>query len=219
MTRTLEVGPTDRTSDERTPRRPLRPMPAGTAASFRPWLAPVPGIAPHEADLTRIAPGRPRAEGEVIEITGLVRDEQGRPQPGVMVEAWNCNAHGRYTHRDDQTDYPLDPNFLGHGRALTDATGRYRFLTILPGRYIARPDIGRWRPRHVHFSLRGGAARLITQMYFDGDPHNDADPMRILMGDAFSRQIGRERAAQGAEADRGYAFDIVVAGQDAPFWE
>lgn len=219
MTRRLGIGPTDRTSDERTPRRPLRPMPPGTAASFRPWLPQPPAVAPHEADLTRIAPGRPRADGEAIEVAGVLRDEAGRPLPGALLEIWNCNAHGRYTHRDDQTDYAIDPNFLGHGRALTDAEGRYRFVTVLPGRYVARPDIGRWRPRHIHISVRGGAARLITQMYFEGDPHNDADPMRILMGEDFARQIGRERAAATPDAARGFDFDLTVAGADAPFWE
>ncbi|MEM9012648.1 MAG: hypothetical protein AAGE18_15575 [Pseudomonadota bacterium] len=216
--RVLGIGPTDRTSEERTPRTPLIPVPAGAAASFVPWLEQVPGLRAGENDLTRVAPGRPQAEGTVIEVKGHVFDGFGRPLPGALLEIWNANAHGRYTHRDDQTDYAIDPHFRGHGRTLTDAAGRYLFRTILPGHYIARPDIGRWRPRHIHISVRGGAARLITQMYFEDDPHNDRDPMRILMGDAFARQIAVER---GTDADgvRRLGFDIVVAGAAALLFE
>ncbi|MEO1001189.1 MAG: hypothetical protein AAFW69_11415, partial [Pseudomonadota bacterium] len=211
MPRRLEIGPTDNTSAERTPRSPLHPIPEGARRSFVPFLAPVPGVAAHEADLTRIAPGRPRAAGEAIEITGTVRDETGRPQPGVMLEVWNANSHGRYTHRDDQTDYAIDPNFRGHGRVMTDAEGTYRFLTVLPGHYIARPDIGRWRPRHIHVSVRGGAARLITQMYFAGDPHNDSE---VHLGD----EPRRAPPDRDMDMARPPAPDVgprdVVPGQD-----
>ena len=146
-------------------------------------------------------------------------DEFGRPQRGVLLEIWNANKFGRYAHVEDHSGLQLDPNFLGLGRVMTDENGQYRFWTISPGAYLARPDIGRWRPKHIHMSLRGGANRLITQMYFAGDPHNQTDPMRILMGDAFERNVGVEYDAAGAEVSRGYRFDIVVGGRNPTFFE
>lgn len=218
-TRVLEIGPTDRTSEERTPRQPLQAIPAAARRSFVPWLARVPGLQQGENDLTRIAPGRPRGQGEYIEVSGHVSDDVGRPLRGTLLEIWNANTHGRYAHKDDMHDYPLDPHFRGVGRTLTDENGDYRFWTVKPGSYLARADIGRWRPSHVHISIRGGAARLITQMYFRGDRYNDADPMRILMGDDFERQIGREYHATTDDISRGFHFDIVVGGPNVSFFE
>jgi protocatechuate 3,4-dioxygenase beta subunit len=169
--------------------------------------------------MTRVAPDAPRAAGDAIEVIGRVTDEYGRPLRGVLLEIWNANMHGRYTHKEDHSGLPLDPRFLGLGRVLTDQQGNYRFLTIKPGAYLARPDIGRWRPRHIHMSLRGGGARLITQMYFANDPHNERDPMRILMGDAFGNNVAREYVPQGTDVSSGYNFDIVVGGRNATFFE
>ena len=217
--RLLGIGPTDNTSDQRTPRQRLRPIPEAARASFVPW-APARALGrPGEDDMTRIAPGRPRAQGEPIEVSGTVRDERGRPIRRALLEIWNANTFGRYTHVEDTTGLPLDPNFLGLGRAVTGDDGAYRFRTIRPGAYLARPDIGRYRPKHIHISLTGGSARLITQMYFAGDEHNDADPMRILMGDAFERNIGKEYATPDVDVDRGFRFDIVVGGRNATFFE
>lgn len=217
--RVLAIGPTDRTSEERTPRLPLQSIPPSARRSFVPWLARVPGVQLGENDLTRVAPGRPRAQGELIEVSGRACDDVGRPLRHTLIEIWNANTHGRYAHKDDMHDYPLDPHFRGVGRTLTDEDGAYRFWTVKPGSYLARADIGRWRPSHVHFSVRGGAARLITQMYFAGDPYNAADPMRILMGDDFDRQIGREYAPQINDLARGFRFDIVVGGPNVSFFE
>lgn len=217
--RRLAIGPTDNTSHQRTPRQLLRPIPAAARESFAPYLRVPPGLRPHELDMTRLGPDLPRAEGTPIEVTGTVTDENGRPLRGVLLEIWNANTHGRYAHVEDHSGLKLDPYFLGLGRVLTDDSGGYRFWTIEPGAYLARPDIGRWRPKHVHLSLRGGGARLITQMYFAGDPHNDGDPMRILMGDAFERNIGRQYAPGHDDVAAGYRFDIVVGGRNATMFE
>lgn len=217
--RQLAIGPTDNTSHQRTPRQALRLIPDAARESFAPYSRLQPGLRPHEADMTRLAPDLPRAEGTAIEVTGQVCDENGRPLRGVLLEIWNANTHGRYSHLEDQSGLKLDPHFLGLGRVLTDETGRYRFWTIRPGAYLARPDINRWRPKHIHLSLRGGGARMITQMYFDSDPHNDRDPMRILMGDAFGRNIGREYAPAHDEVAHGYRFDVVVGGRNATMFE
>lgn len=217
--RLLRIGPTDNTSDQRTPRHPLRLIPAAARESFVPVIPARTPLGPHEADLTRIAPDRPLAQGEAIEVSGRVLNEHGRPQGDVLVEIWNANTHGRYTHAEDRADLPLDPHFLGVGRLRTDVEGRYRFRTILPGAYLARPDIGRWRPRHIHLSLLGGPARLVTQMYFPGDPHNATDPMAILMGDAFALNIGRPCDTEAPDLFGGYRFDIVVGGRNAVYFD
>lgn len=112
----------------------------------------------------------------------------------------------------------LDPNFLGFGRTMTDETGRYRFRTIMPGSYLARPDIDRWRPAHVHVSIRGGSARLIAQMYFQGDPHLARDPMFILLGEAQGRRVGN-RVGQGAEGETLYSWDIVIGWRNTAYFE
>ena len=216
--RRLAIGPTDNTSDQRTPRQALRAIPEAARASFVPFLATLPGLRAGEDDLTRIAPGRPRADGEPIAIAGRVVDADGRAQRGVLIEIWVANTYGRYTHAEDFSGLRLDPNHLGLGRVLTDADGAYRFTTIKPGAYLARPDIGRWRPSHVHLSLRGGATRLVTQMYFAGDEHNASDPMAILMGDAFARNVGVEETPSDADVARAFRFDIVVGGRNATFF-
>ncbi|KAA6222017.1 protocatechuate 3,4-dioxygenase subunit beta [Streptomyces albofaciens JCM 4342] len=127
-------------------------------------------VTPLDCDLTRRHPGAPI--GERITVTGRLLDDQGRPIPHQLIELWQANAAGRYAHRGDQHDAPLDPNFTGTGRALTDAAGRYTFTTIKPGPYpLGTPDDA-WRAAHLHFSLFGRAftQRLVTQMYFEGDP-------------------------------------------------
>ncbi len=216
--RVLAIGPTDNTSDQRTPRQRLRPIPPAARRSFVPYVATLPGLRAGEDDLTRIAPGRPRADGEPIEIAGRIVDEHGRPVRRTLIEIWAANTYGRYTHVEDASGLRLDPNHLGLGRTLTGEDGGYRFRTIKPGCYLARPDIGRWRPSHVHLSIRGGAVRLVTQMYFAGDPHNARDPMAILMGDAFERNVGVGVPAPGPDVARGFRFDIVIGGRNAAWF-
>lgn len=217
--RQIGIGPTDNTSDQRTPRQRLRLIPEAARASFVPFIPARAMTRQNEHDMTRIAPDRPRADGVPIEVKGTVRDEVGRPLRGTLLEIWNANHYGRYRHVEDHSGLKLDENFFGMGRVLTDAEGGYRFWTISPGAYLARPDIGRWRPKHIHMSISGGAARLITQMYFPGEPNNASDPMAILMGDAFERNIGQPYETPEIDVDHGFRFDIVVGGRNATFFE
>lgn len=211
--RTLQIGPTDRTSSQRTPSSPLWVVPPIARATFAPYIEQTPAPRLGENDLTRVAPGRPLAQGDQIEVVGRLTDERGRPIRQGLVEIWNANKWGRYTHSEDPAREPLDPNFLGVGRTLTDDNGVYRFRTIEPGAYLARPDIGRWRPKHIHFSVLGKCARLITQMYFANDPYNEKDPAFILLGDAQERHIGRKEQSTNSELTATYAFDIVIGGR------
>jgi protocatechuate 3,4-dioxygenase beta subunit len=204
--RQLRAGDTDTAAETRVPQNALRDIPEGLLDSFTPCYPTPPGLKRGENDLTRIAPGRPQAEGEQAIVRGHVTDQNGTPLPGVLLEIWNANPHGRYTHIDDPAEAPLDPLFYGFGRVLTDDDGNYELSTIRPGAYLARADIGRYRPAHVHFSLIGGRWRLITQMYFEGDPHLERDPAFSVLGDRESqlRQVGRKGE------DGTYRFDIVM---------
>ena len=172
-------------------------------------------------DLTR--QGKGEALGQRILVAGRLLEEGGRPVRGSLIELWQCNAAGRYLHKKDQHDAPLDPNFTGSGRAITNENGEYQFLTILPGAYPWRNTYNAWRPAHIHFSVFGPAfaTRLITQMYFPGDPLLALDPIynsvpdpaaRLRMVSAYDPQLSK------AEHALGYRFDIVVRGRDStPF--
>lgn len=175
-------------------------------------------IGPLEADLTRQHAGAPL--GERIIVSGTVRDENGEPVPETLVEVWQANAAGRYFHRVDQHDAPLDPNFRGAGRAVTDAEGRYRFVTIRPGAYPWRNHPNAWRPAHIHFSVFGPAfaTRLVTQMYFPGDPLLAHDPIFNCTADEQARTrlvASFDWEATVPEHALGYRFDIVLAGREA----
>lgn len=217
--RQLGIGPTDNTSDQRTPRQRLRLIPTAARQSFVP-VVPAHAITRQgEDDMTRLSAHHPRAQGTPIEVSGRVVNQAGLPVRHALLEIWNANTFGRYTHVEDRSDLKLDPLFLGLGRVLTDADGRYRFRTISPGAYLARPDIGRWRPKHIHISLSGGAARLVTQMYFPDDPNNSSDPMAILMGQDFHRNIGQPLSDVPSEVDLAYRFDIVVGGRNGIYFD
>jgi protocatechuate 3,4-dioxygenase beta subunit len=164
-------------------------------------------------DLTRQHAGEPL--GERIIVTGRVLDSRGRPVPGALVEIWQTNAAGRYVHLGDQHPAPLDPNFTGAGRCLTDAGGRYRFVTIKPGAYPWRNHHNAWRPAHIHFSVFGTSfsQRLVTQMYFPGDPLFGQDPIFQSIQD----ERARERLVARFDLDTtvpewalGYQWDIVL---------
>ena len=168
-----------------------------------------------DADLTRQHKGDPI--GERIIVSGRVLDEDGKPVAGTLVEIWQANSAGRYPHRVDQHDAPTDPNFTGCGRALTDKKGRYRFVSIKPGEYPWRNHYNAWRPAHIHFSLFGPAfaTRLVTQMYFPGDPLLERDPMYNCVPDARARRrLISEFDWQTTipEIALGYRFDIVLRG-------
>jgi protocatechuate 3,4-dioxygenase beta subunit len=154
-----------------------------------------------------------------------VLDEDGRPVPGALVEVWQANAAGRYRHKVDTYDAPLDPNFTGGGRMLTDEDGRYSFKTIKPGPYPWGNHHNAWRPAHVHFSLFGAGilSRLVTQMYFPGDPLQPLDPIFNSIPDAAARQ----RLVSRLDMERSepnymlaYKWDLVLRGKsDTPFEE
>jgi len=180
---------------------------------------------PLDNDLTKNGrkDGEPPGEplGERIVISGRVVDEAGRPQPGMLVEVWQANAAGRYVHKVDQHDAPLDPNFFGGGRCVTDAEGVYRFMTVKPGAYPWGNHANAWRPNHIHFSLFGPsiATRLVTQMYFPGDPLLDLDPIFLATPEAARGRLISQFDLALTEADfaLGYRFDIVLRGaQETP---
>ncbi|MFI6766235.1 protocatechuate 3,4-dioxygenase subunit beta [Streptomyces sp. NPDC050355] len=175
-----------------------------------------------DADLTRRHTGEPL--GERITVTGRVLDRTGRPVRGQLVEIWQANASGRYAHRGDRHPAPLDPNFTGTGRALTDDDGRYAFTTIKPGAYPLDNHDHAWRPAHIHFSLFGSAftQRLITQMYFPGDPLLPYDPVLGSVTDPAARArlvATYDHALSDPERFLGYRWDIVLDGPSATWIE
>lgn len=209
------VYPDYKSTRLRSPTRPMQPL--------QPTLSELTGpvfdagvLAPLDHDLTRNTVKNGEPLGERIVVSGRVLDEHLDPVPGALVELWQANAAGRYAHRVDQHDAPLDPNFFGAGRTITDAEGRYTFRTIKPGAYPWGNHDNAWRPNHIHFSVLGPciATRLVTQMYFPGDPLLDLDPIFQAVPDA-----ARERLIAGFSIELtepgialGYAFDIVLRG-------
>ena len=209
-----------RASIRRAPRKPLIQIPHTISELSGPLYGHNP-IGETDHDLTRQHAGEPL--GERIIVSGRVLDENGRAVPHALIEIWQANAAGRYLHVKDQHAAPLDPNFTGAGRALTDADGRYRFVTIKPGSYPWRNHENAWRPAHIHFSLFGPAlaTRLVTQMYFPGDPLCAYDPMFQSIPDEKARQrlVSRfDLKTTEPEWALGYSFDIVLRGlEETPF--
>ncbi|MEM1048251.1 MAG: protocatechuate 3,4-dioxygenase subunit beta [Pseudomonadota bacterium] len=162
--------------------------------------------------------------GQRIVVHGRVLDEDGRPVPDALIEVWQANAGGRYRHRNEGYMAPLDPNFGGCGRVLTDESGAYSFRTIKPGAYPWPNGVNDWRPAHIHFSLFGTAfaQRLITQMYFEGDPLIPLCPIVNTIPDPTA--IGRLVAALDMQNTvpmdaRAYKFDIVLRGRRATLFD
>ncbi len=171
-----------------------------------------------DADLT--VHGSGEAIGERILVHGTVTDSAGKPVRNTLVEVWQANAAGRYIHRLDQHPAPLDPNFTGAGRCLTDDAGHYAFTTVKPGPYPWRNHHNAWRPAHIHFSLFGRAftQRLVTQMYFPGDPLFFQDPIYNAVRDERARKrmiSAYDHRATRPEWATGYRFDIVLGGAEA----
>jgi protocatechuate 3,4-dioxygenase, beta subunit len=207
-------------SQKRAPLKPLVKVPQTiselTGPDFRYGV-----VKPGRFDLTRQHAGEPL--GQRIVVSGRVLDEDQRPVAHTLVEVWQANAAGRYLHSQDQHDAPLDPNFTGCGQLLTDAQGNYTLVTIRPGEYPWKNHYNAWRPAHIHFSLFGPAfaTRLVTQMYFPGDPLLAHDPIFNCVADVNARN----RLISVFEWDLtipdealGYRFDIVLRGRDAsPF--
>jgi len=224
MSRTLEADvhppyahPGYRSTHLRAPKQPLvrvAPSPLEAAAPAFPKQF----VTEAEADLTTWGKSAPL--GEKMVLVGRVLDEAGRPVRRSLVEVWQANASGRYPHPVDDHDAPLDPNFLGKGQVLTDDEGRYRVVTIKPGAYPWKNHAFAWRPAHIHLSLFGNsyAQRLITQMFFPGDPLLAIDPIFNSVPDEAGRRtliadLDLEHGVEGVAL--GYRFDIVLRGPRA----
>jgi protocatechuate 3,4-dioxygenase beta subunit len=162
-----------------------------------------------DADLTLIKGHSQRAQGQVIYVAGRILSVAGEPLPGVGIEIWQANTHGRYAHPSDDNPAPLDPHFQGYARLVSDAQGRYRFKTIKPAGY---PAGGFNRPPHIHVDVTGRNHRLVTQLYFDGEPLNDSDPLLASTGaNRDSLIVTLERPTPDLEPDARLAsWDIVL---------
>ena len=167
---------------------------------------------PQTADLTKVAGRSGRAEGQVLNVMGRVLNLAGEPVRNAKIEVWQANAHGRYTHPSDPNPAPLDPNFEGAAVLTTDAEGRYRFKTIKPAAYPAGPN--RMRPAHIHFQVSGRQDKIVTQMYFEDDPYNAADPFLNSVGGAERQQLLVRKLlspSPGLEPDsKMVMFDLVL---------
>lgn len=200
----------------RSPQKPLIPTPQ----TLSELTGPVYGhddIRPLDDDLTKNAMVNGEPLGERIIVVGRVLDENGNPVPNALIEVWQANSCGRYMHKNDQHDAPLDPNFRGAGRVVTDASGEYRFISLKPGAYPWRNHYNAWRPAHIHFSIFGTAfiSRLVTQMYFPGDPLLSLDPIYNGIPDEKGRQRLVSQYAHDISQPEwalGYRFDIVLNG-------
>lgn len=221
---------------KRTPGARFWPRVASLADVTGPVFAPDSVLA-EEADLSRSGPlgdgmGAPRALGQLITVSGRVLDEAGRPVRNCLIEMWHANASGKYIHHNDPSPVPADPNYRGRGRVITGADGAFAFRTIKPGGY-AVPDeepgakTGWWRPPHIHFSLFGPAfsARLITQLFFPGEPLNALDLiLNSIPGkaarDRLVLRFQPHRTSNSAEGDAPirYTQDFVLRGRfETPF--
>jgi protocatechuate 3,4-dioxygenase, beta subunit len=206
-----------RASLKRAPSRPLIVLPHTLSELTGPVYGHHP-IGETDNDLTRQHAGDPL--GERVIVAGRVMDEDGRPIRRTLIELWQANAAGRYRHNVDDHRAPLDPNFSGAGRAITDDNGEYRFVTIKPGAYPWRNHANAWRPAHIHFSLFGPCfiTRLITQMYFPGDPLMALDPILQSIPEerARARLVSRfDLKLTEPERALGYRFDFVLRGREA----
>lgn len=212
------VHPEYKSTVLRGPTKPLIPL----KQTLSEMTGPVYGhesVGPLDHDMTKNALINGEPLGERIIVAGRVLGEDGKPLPNTLIEVWQANAAGRYIHKNDRHDAPMDPNFRGSGRCVTDADGRYRFYSIKPGAYPWGNHPNGWRPNHIHFSLFGPSfiTRLVTQMYFPGDPLLDLDPIykaspegrRELMVSNFDLDVTE------AEFALGYSFDIVLRGRNA----
>jgi protocatechuate 3,4-dioxygenase beta subunit len=202
---------------KRAPTQPLILLP-DTLSEVTGPIFPKTTVPAKAFDLTHPSKGAPL--GERISVSGRVLDEDGRPVRDSLVEIWQANAAGRYLHKIDRHDAPLDPNFAGVGQTFTDEEGCYRFITIRPGAYPWRNHYNAWRPQHIHFSLFGQAfaTRLVTQMYFPGDPLLEFDPIFNSVPDDAARNCLVSKfdwATTTPEVSLGFRFDIVLRGRNA----
>jgi protocatechuate 3,4-dioxygenase beta subunit len=215
--------PTYKTSVLRSPRIPLWSLQTSLSEVTGPVFRPD-ELGPLDHDLLRNYAQNGDPIGERIIVHGHVRDENGRGVPRTLVEVWQANAGGRYRHRNDTYLAPIDPNFGGCGRTMTDEQGYYAFRTVKPGAYPFRNDVNSWRPAHIHFSLFGSgfAQRLITQMYFEGDP---LIPHDVIIG-TIPAKAARQRLVASLDLNAAvpldtlaYRFDIVLRGRRQTLFE
>ncbi len=211
------LHPAYRSSIKRAPTRPLILAPHTMSEVTGPIFG-YDKIKSGDNDLTSHHAGEPL--GERIFVSGHVLDENSRPVRNALIEIWQANAAGRYLHKNDTHNAPLDPNFTGYGRVMTDDLGHYSFTTIKPGAYPWMNHYNAWRPRHIHFSLFGAGilTRLVTQMYFPGDPLLDEDPIYNSIPDEKARrrlisQFDWETTVP--MFGLGYHFDIVLRGRES----
>ncbi|MGE0846778.1 MAG: protocatechuate 3,4-dioxygenase subunit beta [Flavobacteriaceae bacterium] len=217
------IDPNYKSSVLRNPRRPI----LGLEQSAGELTGPVFGhglLDPLDNDLIRNYSHGGEAIGERIVVHGRVLDENARPQPGVLIEVWQANAGGRYRHVTDRYMAPLDANFGGCGRCVTDDEGRYHFRTIKPGPYPWRNHGSSWRPAHIHFSIfgRSFAQRLITQLYFEGDPLIPLCPIVNTVKDPAAVEMLVAKLDMGNMSPFDslcYRFDIVLRGRRSTFFE
>lgn len=210
-----------RSSLLRHPTKDLHQTDPETIERWAPCFGPQ-DVDPLEADLTVQHSGEPI--GERITVTGRVVDGDGRPVAAQLVEVWQANSAGRYIHQRDQHPAPLDPNFTGAGRFLTGPDGSYTFRTIKPGPYPWRNHQNAWRPAHIHFSLFGTdfTQRMVTQMYFPGDPLFGLDPIYQSITDDAARAalIAKyDHDVTVPEISTGYRWDIVLSGSHRTWME
>ena len=200
----------------RSPREPLVRIPQTLTETTGPdaWGELMGGAM---ADLTAQHKGAP--QGQRIIVSGRVLDENRRPVPNTVIEIWQANAAGRYIHAKDNWNAPLDPNFTGAGRVITDGEGRYRYTTVRPGAYPWGNHYNAWRPAHIHLSLLGPAfaTRLVTQMYFPDDPLIEIDPIANSVPMPYRQRMVSRFDINTTEPAfaLGYLFDIVLRGRDA----
>jgi len=214
--------PDYRATVARSPREALVHMPQTLTEVTGPGPAWDKLMGPAIHDLTTQHKGAPL--GQRIIVFGRVLDENARPVPNTIVEVWQANAAGRYIHRKDDWDAPIDPNFTGAGHVISDAEGNYRFISIRPGAYPWGNHKNAWRPAHIHFSLLGPAfaTRLVTQMYFPDDPLIDIDPIANAVPLPYrDRMISRlDMATTTPNWALAYRFDIILRGKNqTPFEE
>ena len=206
----------------RAPMRELIPMKKTLSERTGPVFG-LDSISPLDNDLTKNGRVNGDPLGERIVVAGRVLDQHGQPIRKTLIEIWQANCAGRYVHKVDQHAAPLDPNFIGGGRTLTDDEGRYKFYSIKPGSYPWGNHHNAWRPNHIHFSLFGPqiASRLVTQMYFPGDPLLQYDPIYLGVPEKNRESMISKFTLNLTEPNfaLGYEFDIILRGYQATVFE
>lgn len=217
------LAPNYKTSVARSPRNALLSMQTTASEITGPTFG-TSDIDPLDNDLIRNFAQTGDPIGERIILHGRVLDEDSRPVPNTLVEIWQANAGGRYRHKMDQYLAPIDPNFGGCGRTLTDTEGYYRFRTIKPGAYPWRNWVNSWRPAHIHLSVFGDAfaQRMITQMYFEGDPLIAKCPIvqSVPSTEAIESLVASLDLNSSVPLDcLAYRFDITLRGRQSTYFE